>query len=127
MDLVVMCYDQAIHSLRQARTFYDTGAFEEKGRALRRALDVLHELRGALDLQKGGEIARNLDSLYGYLTGRILRGDLEKDLKAFDEGIQLLSTLKGAWQEIAQKGDWAQPGLKGDGFGARHSGARAAA
>jgi flagellar protein FliS len=127
MDLVLMCYDQAIHSLRQAKTFYETGAFEDKGRALKRALDIIHELRGALDLERGGQIAGNLDALYAYLGDRLLRGDLARDLTAFDEGAHILNTLKGAWQDIAQgeAGSWAGHASNGD--LARPDRARAAA
>ena len=48
-----------------------------------------------------GEIARNLDAIYSYLTRRLIRGDVEKDDSAFDETVRLLSDLKEAWEGIA--------------------------
>lgn len=101
LDLVIMCYDKAIQSLRQARTFYEEKAYEQKGRSLQRALDILNELRSSLDLERGGDIAKNLDALYGYLTTSLVQGDLRGNLKVFDEGVRILSGLKGAWERIA--------------------------
>ena len=103
MDLVIMCYDKSIQFIRQAKGRYQEGAFEEKAKLLQRSLDIINELQSCLDFEKGGEVARNLDAIYNYLTRRLIQGDVERDLSVFDEAVQLLSELKGAWETVASQ------------------------
>lgn len=100
MDLVVMCYDKSIQFIRQAKAEYEEGAFERKAGLLQKTLDIINELQSCLDFEKGGEIAKNLDAIYNYLTRRLIQGDIERDYAAFDEAAYLLSELKEAWYEI---------------------------
>lgn len=104
MELVIMCYDKSIQFIKQAKAEYKQGAFEKKAILLQRTLDIINELQSCLDFSKGGEIAKNLDAIYSYLTRRLLQGDIEKDYSAFDESVLLLSELKEAWEGIASKG-----------------------
>ncbi len=101
MDLVVMCYDKSIQFIKQAKAECTQGAFEKKAKLLQKTLDIINELQSSLDFNKGGEIAKNLDAIYSYLTRRLIRGDIEKDYSAFDETVRLLSDLKEAWEGIA--------------------------
>jgi len=103
LDLVLMCYEKAIESLWQARNSYEEGRFEQKARKLQRGLKILQELQGCLNFEKGGQIARNLDAIYGYLTRRLLEGDVKRDLTAFDEAVRILTDLKESWQGIASE------------------------
>lgn len=104
IDLVVMCYDKSIQFIQQAKAEYKDGAFEKKAKLLQRSLDIINELQSCLDFTKGGEIAKNLDAIYSYLTRRLIQGDIEKDYSAFDESAHLLSELKDAWEGISAKG-----------------------
>jgi len=99
--LVLMCYEGAIGSLKTARDKYISGEYELKGNALQKTQDILSLLMNSLNFKKGGEIARNLESLYNYMLRRILEGDVKKDVKAFDEVILMLSELESAWKEIS--------------------------
>jgi len=72
--LVIMCYEGAIHSLKTARAKYAAEEYEAKAKAIQNALDILNELRAALDFEKGGEIARNLESLYSFWIQHIIQG-----------------------------------------------------
>jgi len=99
--LVLMCYEGAIGSLKIARETYVSGEYELKGNALQKTQDILSLLMNSLNFEGGGEIARNLESLYNYMLRRILEGDVKKDMKAFDEVILMLSELESAWKEIS--------------------------
>jgi len=98
--LVILCYESVIGNLRLARSCYESGEFEVKANALQKALDVICELRNALDFERGGEIARNLDALYAYMNRRLLDADLRKDLQGIDEVVAMLEDLESAWKEI---------------------------
>jgi flagellar protein FliS len=98
--LVIMCYEGAISNLKIAKEKYLSCEYEAKAKALQKAQDIINELLCALDFEKGGQIARNLQSLYDYMNYRITTADTKKDLKAFDEVICMLEDLKAAWEEI---------------------------
>lgn len=98
--LILMCYEGAIDCLRAAKDKLIAKDFEGKGYDLNKARDIIGELTNSLDFEKGDEIARNLDSIYNYMLRRILHADMEKDARAVDEVVGLLSELKTAWEEI---------------------------
>jgi len=98
--LVVMCYEGAITNLKVAKERFLSGEHEAKGKAMRKAHDIISELMCALDFEKGGQIAKNLDALYNYMQRRLLVADIKKDMEAIDEVAGMLEELKGAWEEI---------------------------
>lgn len=97
--LVILCYEGAIFSLRQAKTKLYAQEYEAKGKAVQNALDLLNELRGALNFEKGGEIAKNLESLYTYWTQHIIKADMKRDPRGFDPVISMLEEIKSALEE----------------------------
>ena len=103
--LVLMCYEGTIDNLKIGKQQIAQKDYEGKARALTKAQDIINELLCALDYEKGGSIAKNLDSLYNYMLRRIIHVDLKNDLRAVDEVIGMLTELKAAWEEILYNGD----------------------
>lgn len=103
MDLILLCYEKAIQHLDKTRTLCKEKRYDEKLLTFDKALGIINELSAALDMEKGGEIAKNLDAIYNYLMRRLLQGDVKKDFTAYDEAIRILSDLKGAWESIASE------------------------
>ncbi len=101
--LVILCYEEAISSLKLAKVKLYAQEYEANGKAVQKALDILNELRGALNFEKGGEIAKNLESLYAYWTQHIIRAGLNRDPRKFDPVISMLEEIKSAL-EIAYFG-----------------------
>ena len=98
--LVVLCYEGAIDNLKIGKQRITEKDFEARGKALDKAQDIISELLCSLNSEKGGSIARGLDSLYNYMLRRIIHADLKNDLRAIDEVIGMLTELKAAWDEI---------------------------
>ena len=101
--LVLMCYDAAIRNLKIAKEKYLCGEYEAKGRAVQKTQDIIGELSCALDFEKGGQIARNLQAIYNYMIKRLLLADSKRDLKGFDEVARMLEELKATWEAICDK------------------------
>jgi len=99
--LVLMCYEGAIGSMKTAKGKYISGEYELKGKAIQKTQDILSLLMSSLNFEKGGEIARNLESLYNYMLRRIVEGDVKGDVKVFDEVILMLDELESAWKEVS--------------------------
>ena len=103
--LILICYRQTILNLTAAREHYLSNEFEAKAKALQKALDIIYELNSALDFEKGGSIARNLDKLYKYMTRCLLEADIKRDLNVFASIIGMLEELESAWKAIIMPAD----------------------
>ncbi|MDY7036404.1 MAG: flagellar export chaperone FliS [Thermodesulfobacteriota bacterium] len=101
--LILMCYEGAIDNLKIAKMRYVEKDYEGKGKALIKAQDIINELLCSLDLEKGGAIARNLDSLYNYMLRKIIHADVNRTMDTIDEIIGMLDELKSAWEEAFYK------------------------
>ena len=98
--LVLMCYEGAIENLKIAKNRYIEKDYEGKSTVVKKAQDIIDELLCSLDFEKGGAIARNLESLYRYMLGRILQGDVNRDISGIEEVIGMLNELKSAWEDV---------------------------
>lgn len=98
--LVMMCYEGAIDNLKIAKRKLIDHEYEAKSRAVQKAQDIIDELSHSLDFEKGGEIATNLDNLYNYMTRRLLRAEVHREVEPLEEVTGMLEELKGAWDEI---------------------------
>jgi flagellar secretion chaperone FliS len=102
LELVVMLYDGALRFLQQTVDAMQAGDLVAKGHALSRAMAIVTELHGMLDLEQGGEVAASLDSLYTYMMERLTTANQQKDPAPVAEVIRLMSGLREAWSQIAQ-------------------------
>jgi len=98
-----MCYEGAIDNLMIAKQKDAEKKYEEKSRHINKTKDIIDELLCSLDFEKGGLIARNLESLYNYMTRRILQADTNKNMGALDDVIGMLRELLSAWEEVFTK------------------------
>lgn len=101
-DLLLMLYEGAIKFLKQAKAKMEERDFAQKGILISKALDVIAELDGSLNAEKGGELAQNLHNLYFYCNTRLLQANLRMNLAQVDEVIRILEALKEAFTQISK-------------------------
>ncbi|MBI3679870.1 MAG: flagellar export chaperone FliS [Acidobacteria bacterium] len=101
VQLIVMLYGAAIHSLEAARGCLAAGDAAGRAKAVNRATAILAELTQSLNAPQGGDLTRNLLQLYDYLLRRIHEANFQGDDAAFTEAIHLLTTLQEGWESIA--------------------------
>ena len=94
--LIVMLMDGALSRIAQARGCMERRATAEKSAHLQRAIAILDELRGSLDLSQG-ELAQNLDSLYDFMSRQLLQAHVADRLELLDRTASLLQEIRGAW------------------------------
>lgn len=63
-------------------------------------MGIIGGLRDALDKDKGGEIASNLDNLYAFMQQRLSQANLQNDPAMLDEVAGLLREIKQGWDGI---------------------------
>ncbi len=109
--LVQMLMDAIAERLSTARGCIERGETARKAKLLHSCVTLVAELRGSLNHAEGGELAQNLDSLYDYMTRRLLQANVQSDVTIVIEVLGLLNELRGAWvaigPEVRQKA--AQP------------------
>jgi flagellar protein FliS len=107
LELVILCYEKIIHSLHQAKRSVEEKDYESKFNEIQRAINIINELQVSLNMEKGGDIAANLDSIYTYITRILTDWDMKRNPGGCDEAIRLLSDLKDAWEQISHQQDQA--------------------
>jgi flagellar secretion chaperone FliS len=106
--LVQLLYESALTHLQLAHQLLRVVEPEKDQsimleRSLVKALNIVLELRDALDLTVGSELPHNLDLLYDYIQRRLLHARIKKDTAAVMECMSLLETLKSGWDAIGQQ------------------------
>jgi flagellar protein FliS len=100
--LIVMLFDGALVALGTALNGMRSGNIAEKGKSISKAIMIIDSgLRAALDKKAGGEIAEGLDSLYEYMSGRLVTANITNDPAIVEEVQRLLIELRDAWNAIA--------------------------
>jgi len=99
--LIVMLYDGAIRFLRQAIAELERGDYIAKGKSITKAQNILFELNTVLDMQSGGEIAKNLRSLYNFMHRHLTEANVSKDTQRIREVIDILEELNQGWRAIS--------------------------
>ncbi len=98
--LVLTVFDATIERLNAARACIERSEVRRMAGLLHSAVILIAELRGSLDLQKGGPLAQNLSNLYEYMTRRLMHANLNSDADAVTEVARLLAEIRGAWVAI---------------------------
>src|SRR5262249_18467150 len=96
--ILLLLYQGTIAFLSQAKAAIARGDMAEKGRCITRALAIISELLTSLNFEVGGEVARNLESLYLFMIDHITNANLVNDPKPLDETMRLLATLQEGWE-----------------------------
>ncbi|OQY09034.1 MAG: flagellar export chaperone FliS [Marinitoga sp. 4572_148] len=104
--LVELLYLNSIERLNRAINMINNKKIAEAHNQIVRVEDIIMELNLSLDMEKGGEISKNLRALYNYMYRRLLEANLKKDTTILEEVKSLLNTLLEAWKEaMKQAGD----------------------
>lgn len=99
--LIQMLMEGGLTRLAQARGAMEREQTALKGELIGKAIGIVGGLRQGLDLERGGEIAVNLDRLYDYMTRRLMEANVQNDLTILEEVSSLLREVKDGWDAIA--------------------------
>ena len=98
--LVLMLMDAAVERMTTARGCMDRGEIVRKAKLLHSCISIIAELRGCLDMARGGAIAQNLSDLYEYMIRQLLRANVENNPAFVAEVLSLLAEIRSAWVAI---------------------------
>jgi flagellar protein FliS len=98
-----MLYEGAIRFLNESITAIQSQDLNAKRQSIDRAVAVVQHLQSTLDMDRGGEVASELNRLYNYITSCILDGSAKLEAAPLEEAIKLLKVLLAGWEEVAER------------------------
>ena len=116
-QLIVMLYDEAVKQLTRAVELLelnktqkkDPSRYEQIGKAVMKTEEILTELMVSLDFEQGGEISKNLFSLYTWFNRELVESNISQDLNRILTVRNMLSDLRNTWSKIASHSGGSQP------------------
>lgn len=101
--LIIMLYDGAIKNASFAVEHMKSGQIEKVHDCLIKTKNIVTELMATLNMDKGGDIAKNLQSLYSYMFSQLIEANMNKKTEPVVIVIDLLKELRAAWTQINSK------------------------
>lgn len=102
VQLVVMLYDGALRFMEEGKRAMAAKDLETQNFKLQRAQKIVVELMSTLNLQQGGEIAKNLLSLYTFVVNELVEGNIHDDPTKIDNAMRTMSELRDGWYQLEQ-------------------------
>lgn len=103
-QLVNMLFDGLLQSIADARAALKRGDVVTKCTQVSRAVRLIEEgLKPGLDVQKGGDLAANLNGLYGYCVLRLIYANLHNDDAVLGEVARVIEPLADGWKQMNGK------------------------
>jgi flagellar protein FliS len=110
-QLVVLLFEKLALTARRARAALDAGQIEARTAHVLRAVDLVTELRLSLDHEQGGDVARQLDALYGFMLRELFEANRRQEGARLDAVARIAGELRegfaGAQAQLAAAGDAA--------------------
>jgi len=109
LQLVIMLYDGALRYMEAGKHAILHQDLSRQNDQLQKAQKVVMELMSCLDQDQGGEVAKNLLSLYTYVLNELVKANMEDKVEPVDRCIKIFSDLRDSWVQIdsQQRGDHA--------------------
>jgi flagellar protein FliS len=103
LGLVVMLYDGAIAAMQRAVAAIEAHDTQKKCDDLKRALAIILQLEGTLNMELGGEVAQTLKAFYLYSRGQAIKANIENSPEILRSLIEKFSTVREAWYEAEHR------------------------
>ena len=117
-QLIIMLYEEAVKNLDRALELLDLntkgkknpGNIEKISKSILKVQEIITELTVSLDFEQGGEIAKNLFSLYTWFNKELLEANIAQDIHKIAGVRNQINDLKSAWMEVVAKNGSEQAG-----------------
>ena len=117
--LIVMLYEGAISHLEKAIKLIDengkikASSIEEYGNQIQKVLDIINELQMSLNMDEGGEIAKNLLALYIFFNKQLMEATVSHDKKILTSVHDMLKELHESWVQASNSTANTQSTMQG--------------
>jgi flagellar protein FliS len=101
--IIQMLMDGFMERIAYAKGHIERGDLPEKSKYISKAIGIVNGLRSCLDMEKGSEIARNLNDLYDYMNRRLIEANSNNDIAILSEVQSLMAEVKQGWDAIPEE------------------------
>ena len=100
LQLVIMLYDGALRFMEAGKHAMLKRDVFSQNENLTKAERIISELLSTLDMEQGGDVAKNLFSIYTYVYDKLVEANIEDKHELIDECSTILSELRESWVEL---------------------------
>ena len=98
-QILLMLYDGAVRFLHQAKAGFAEKNIEKIHNNIVRVQKIITEFEASLDMENGGEFAKNLYGLYEFMSGQLTQANIKKKEECLDIVIKHMTSLRDTWRE----------------------------
>jgi flagellar protein FliS len=96
-QILLMLYQAAIKNCKKAIDAIEAKDVAKKGEFIGKLQDIVIELNNSLDFEVGGDIAKELSSLYDYILYSSTQANIKIDTEPLEGCLNVLNTLYDGW------------------------------
>jgi flagellar secretion chaperone FliS len=101
LELVVMLYDGILRNTATAIEAMARRDIRTRRDAISKSLAIIGELQSTLNMDRGGDIAVQLDRLYTWMTDALVQATVTQDPGPIHDVRKIVGNLRDGWQQIA--------------------------
>ncbi len=101
-QILLMLYQAAIKHCKKAIQAIDDKDLAMKGESIGKLQDIVIELSNSLDFEVGGDVARELASLYDYIMYSTTQANIKIDKAPLESSLKILNTLYEGWSQAVK-------------------------
>lgn len=102
-QILLMLYQAAIKNCKKAMEAIETKNLAKKGEYIGKLQDIVVELSNSLDFEVGGDVAKELASLYDYILYSSTQANIKIDKSHLEGCLRVLNTLYDGWTEAIKQ------------------------
>ncbi len=103
VKIIIMLYDGIIRFNKLAQAAIAEGDIESRALYINKSHAIIGELYNSLNMQEGGEVARNLARLYEFSISQINVASFRNDPGPLGVVNRIIAELKLGWEKIANE------------------------
>lgn len=103
---VLMVYNGINKNLKQAIQYFEEDSpqkFEIINNSIQLAEKLISELQSAIDKERGGEIAVQLDALYSFWIRYLAEANRDKDVQKIRDIQAMVEDLTDGWEQVEKQ------------------------
>ena len=101
-QILLMLYQAAIKNCKKAIQAIEDQKVAQKGEYIGKLQDIVIELNNSLDFEVGGDVARELSSLYDFVLYSSTQANIHKDKAPLEGCLNVLNTLYDGWSQAVK-------------------------
>lgn len=98
-QILLMLYQAAIKNCKKGIEAIETNNLSKKGEYIGKMQDIVVELSNSLDFEVGGDVAKELSSLYDYILYASTQANIKIEKSHLEGCLKVLNTLYDGWTE----------------------------